>query len=217
MQQFRRSLTAPCVWLKRPVPLQRGPGIFMTPGFCFQLGRAAGAEGNAAFTGARGVIGGSPFSGARRFRCQALRRQPQQFPAVKSAEFLFEGGGQGLDQGKDFFLFPGFRGTVSVQASRQHAHSAKSAAYLPHASNACPQGRGQFQGRFFRQAADICKSGKNGLGTIISLVEIIQRPGCPVFLGRDHGKKGGYCSFSADVSAAAFSGLLRSVRRSMSM
>ena len=77
MQQFRLSLTAPCVWLKRPVPLQRGPGIFMMPGFCFQLGRAAGAEGNAAFTGAGGVIGGSPFSGARRFRCQALRRQPQ--------------------------------------------------------------------------------------------------------------------------------------------
>ena len=106
MQQFRLSLTAPCVWLKRPVPLQRGPGIFMTPGFCFQLGRAAGAEGNAAFTGSGGVIGGSPFSGARRFRCQALRRQPQQFPAVKSAEFLFEGGGQRLNQGKDFFLSP---------------------------------------------------------------------------------------------------------------
>ena len=176
------------------------------------------AKGAGYFHDAGLLLPARPRSGRRR-QCSVHRggRQPQQFPAVKSAEFLFEGGGQGLDQGKDFFLFPGFRGTVSVQASRQHAHSAKSAAYLPHASNACPQGRGQFQGRFFRQAADICKSSKNGLGTIISLVEIIQRPGCPVFLGRDHGKKGGYCSFSADVSAAAFSGLLRSVRRSMSM
>jgi len=190
----------------------------MTPGFCFQLGRVAGAEGNAAFTGAGGVISCRSFSGARRFRSQALRGQPQQFPAVKRAEFLFKGGCQGLNQRKDFLLFSGFRGTVSVQAPCQHAQSAKSAAYFPHASNACPQGGGQLQGRFFRQSADICKSSKDGLGTIISLVEIIQSPGSPVFLGRDHRKKGGfYCSFSAGVSAAAFSGLLRSVRRSMSM
>ena len=80
MQQFRRPLTAPCSWLKRPVPLQGGPGIFVTPGFCFQIGRAAGAEGNAAFTGAGGVIGGSPFSGARRFRSQALRRLHRNAP-----------------------------------------------------------------------------------------------------------------------------------------
>ena len=94
MQQFRLSLTAPCVWLKRPVPLQRGPGIFMMPGFCFQLGPVAGAEGNAAFTGAGGVVVGGSFSGARRLRRQAFRRQSQQFPAVKRAEFLLEGGGQ---------------------------------------------------------------------------------------------------------------------------
>mgnify|MGYP000245637029 FL=1 len=50
MQQFRRPLTELPAWLKRPVFLQRMPGVFMTPGFCFQLGRVAGAEGNAAFT-----------------------------------------------------------------------------------------------------------------------------------------------------------------------
>lgn len=120
----------------------------MTPGFCFQLGRAAGAEGNAAFTGSGGVIGGSPFSGARRFRCQALRRQPQQFPAVKSAEFLFEGGGQRLNQGKDFFLFSSFRGTVSIQASRQHAHSAKSARIPPACVQCLPPGERTASGPF---------------------------------------------------------------------
>ena len=146
--------------VKAPGSPAKGPGIFMMPGFCFQLGRAAGAEGNAAFTGAGGVIGGSPFSGARRFRCQALRRQPQQFPAVKSAEFLLEGGGQGLDQGKDFFPFPRFPGNCFRTGFPPACSFRKSAAYLPHASNAPPQGRGQFQGRFFRQAADICKSSK---------------------------------------------------------
>ena len=159
--------------VKAPGSPAKGAGYFHDAGLLLPARPRSGRRRQCSVHRGGGVIGGSPFSGTRRFRCQALRRQPQQFPAVKSAEFLFEGGGQRLNQGKDFFLFPGFRGTVSVQAPRQHAHSAKSAAYLPHASNACPQGRGQFQGRFFRQAADICKSSKNGLGTIISLVEIL--------------------------------------------
>ncbi len=130
--------------VKAPGSPARGPGIFVTPGFCFQIGRA-GAEGNAAFTGAGGVIGGSPFSGARRFRSQALRRQPQQFPAVKRAEFLFEGGGQGLDQGKRFFPFLRFPGNCFRTGSPPACSVRKKHRIPPHASNACPQGRDSFR------------------------------------------------------------------------
>lgn len=217
MRQFLRSLTVPCVWLKLPVPLQRGPGIFMTPGFCFQLGRAAGAEGNAAFTGARGVIGGSPFSGARRFRCQALRRQPQQFPAVKSAEFLFEGGGQVLGPGKRFFPFPRFPGNCFRTGSPPACSFRKKHRIPPACVQCLPPGERTVSGPFLPSGHRHLQKQQKRIGNNYIPGGNNPAPGLPVFLGRDHGKKGGYCSFSADVSAAAFSGLLRSVRRSMSM
>ena len=99
----------------------------------------------------------------------------QKLPAGEGTELLLEFFGEFAREREDKFFFFRVTAQVAFAESRHHAEAGKCAAGAAHASEPGAEGRGKAKRGFLAQAYLVSKSGKDGLGAIEALVEVMER------------------------------------------
>lgn len=129
------------------------------------------AKGNASFAGAAAVVGLRSFGGL--CALSPIFLEMQQFPAGERAELPPECIGLFADKGEDFLFIFRDAGEIAPAVSCNERKTGERAAKAAHATHACSEARRQLQSGGFAQAHVGGAGGKDGLGAIKALVEII--------------------------------------------
>jgi len=131
-----------------------------------------GAEGNAAFAGAGGVVGTRAFGWTGGFLLSLI--QMQQLATEQGAELRFEAFCQLAGEGEYLFLVLGIAAQVAFAEACHHAEPGKRAASAAHATQSGTESGGDAKRCFLAQPETFRKGREHRLCAIESAMKICQ-------------------------------------------